>query len=95
MAVAVGTRCKVSPFFFRICFDKFSGPVLMYHLLLGVLLQLHCLQPECLLQDHQFLLLLQRDQGHGLMYRGPDYRVETPIENAIVYKASRGFNNSV
>ena len=38
---------------------------------------------------------IQRDQGHGLMYRGPDYRVETPIENAIVYKASRGFNNSV
>ena len=37
----------------------------------------------------------QRDQGHGLMYRGPDYQVVTPIENAIVYKASRGFNNSI
>ena len=60
----------------------------MYRLLLSVLLQLHCLLPECLLQDLQFLLLLQRDQGHGLMYRGLDDQVGTPIENATVFKVS-------
>ena len=43
----------------------------------------------------KFSLHIQRDQEHGLTYRGPDYRVETPIENAMAYKASRGFNNSV
>ena len=64
----------------------------MYRLLLGVLLQLHCLLPECLLQDLQFLLLLSRDQGHGLMYRGLDGQVGTPIENATVFKATGKFS---
>ena len=60
----------------------------LYRLLLGVLLQLHCLLPECLLQDLQILLLLLRDQGHGLMYRGLDDQVGTPIEDATVFKAT-------
>ena len=34
-------------------FDNFSGPILMYWLLLGVHLQLHGLLLECLLQDLQ------------------------------------------
>jgi hypothetical protein len=64
----------------------------MYWLLLSVHLQLHCLLPECLLQDLQFLLLLSRDQGHGLMYRGLDGQVGTPIENATVFKATGKFS---
>ena len=79
---------------FRNYFDKFSGPVLIYRLLLGVLLQLHCLLPECLLQDLQFLLLLSRDQGHGLMYRDLDGQVGTPIENATVFKVTGKILNS-
>ena len=41
---------------------RFSSPVLIYRLLIGILLQLHCFLPEYLLQDLYFLLLLQRDQ---------------------------------
>ena len=64
----------------------------MYWLLLGVLLQLHCLLLEGLLQDLQFLHLLSRDQGHGLMYRGLDDQVGTPIEKATVFKATGKFS---
>ena len=64
----------------------------MYWLLLGVLLQPHCLLPECLLQDLQFLLLLQRDQGRGFMCRGLDDQVGTPIENAMVFKDTGNFS---
>ena len=64
----------------------------MYWLLLGVLLQLHGLLSECLLQDPQFLHLLSRDQGHGLMYRGLDDQVGTPIEKATVFKATGKFS---
>ena len=67
----------------------------MYWLLLGVFLQLHCLLLECLLQDIQILNLLLRDQGHGLMYRGLDDQVGTPIEDANVFKAAGKFSTSL
>ena len=60
----------------------------MHWLLLSVHLQLHGLLLECLLQDLQILHLLLRDQGHGLMYRGLDDQVGTPIEDAYVFKAT-------
>ena len=66
----------------------------MYWLLLGVLLQLHCLLLECLLRDLQFLLLLSRDQGHGLMYRDLDGQVGVPIEKATVFKVTGKILNS-
>ena len=37
----------------------------------------------------------QRDQGHGLMYRGPDDQVGTPIEKATVFKATGEFSTSL
>ena len=64
----------------------------MHWLLLSVLLQLHSLLSECLLRDLQFLLLLSRDQGHGLMYRGLDDQVGIPIEKATVFKVSGKFS---
>ena len=64
----------------------------MHWLLLSVHLQLHGLLLECLLQDLQILHLLLRDQGHGLMYRGLDDQVGTPIENATVFKATGKFS---
>ena len=67
----------------------------MHWLLLSVLLQLHSLLSECLLRDLQFLLLLSRDQGHGLMYRGLDDQVGTPIEKATVFKATGKFSTSL
>ena len=54
----------------------------MHWLLPSVHLQLHGLLLEFLLQDLQILHLLLRDQGHGLMYRGLDDQVGTPIEDA-------------
>ena len=67
----------------------------MYWLLLSVLLQLHCLLLECLLQDLQFLLLLSRDQGHGLMCRDLDSQVGAPIEKATVFKATGKFSTPI
>ena len=67
----------------------------MYRLLLGVLLQLHCLLPECLLQDLQFLLLLSRDQGHGLKYKGPGCQVGKPIERVTVFKVTGEFSTPI
>ena len=80
-------RVSLSASFWNM-FDNFSGPVLMYWLLLGVHLQLHGLLLEYLLRDLQILHLLLRDQGHGLMYRGLDDQVGTPIEDANVFKAT-------
>ena len=37
----------------------------------------------------------QRDQGHGLMYRGLDDQVGTPIEKATVFKVSGKFSTSL
>ena len=37
----------------------------------------------------------QRDQGHGLMYRGLDDQVGTPIEKATVFKATGKFSTSL
>ena len=36
--------------------------------------------------------MVSRDQGHGLMYRGLDDQVGTPIENATVFKATGKFS---
>ena len=55
--------------FSEICLDDFSGPVLVHWFLLSVHL-LHGLLLECLLQDHQILHLLLRDQGQGNCIQG-------------------------
>ena len=39
-----------------------------------------------------YIVPYQRDQGHGLMYRGLDGRVGIPIEKATVFKATRKFS---
>ena len=40
-------------------------------------------------------LQISRDQGHGLMYRGLDGQVGTPIEKATVFKATGEFSTSL
>ena len=69
----------------------------MHRLLLGVLLQLHCLLLECLLQDLQFLLLLSRDQIDGVKSRGLDKEVDAPTGDTKVFNDTRGnfFNSTL
>ena len=41
------------------------------------------------------IIVASRDQGHGLMYRGLDGQVGTPIEKATVFKATGKFSTSL